>query len=61
MYTEEEYQQALSRKDNIIDMKASAIADKDARIALFEELLAIQKSNRFGASSEKISGTARDV
>lgn len=46
MYTEEEHQQALYKKDKVI-------ADKDARIALLEELLAIQKSNRFGASSEK--------
>ena len=48
MYTEQEHQKALSKKDKII-------ADKDTRIALLEELVALQKSSRFGASSEKSS------
>ena len=46
MYTEQEHLKALLKKDKII-------ADRDAHITLLEELLAIQKRNRFGASSEK--------
>lgn len=48
----EEQKDALDKKDEVITAKDAAITAKDARIAVLEELLQLNKVERFAASSE---------
>ena len=49
----EELLMELSEKEDIIEQKSLVISEQKKRIALLEEYLRLEKSRRYGASSEK--------